>query len=678
MANVKVVIDVDSGDVTFAGDRVLTLTQQVKLLKQELQKVPEGTKEFTLLSQKFNETKDSLDRVNVKSKELFGTFSSLPGPIGAVSGQLDNTVGVLKTFSSLKFSDIKTQFVELGKDLTTVASNIGKLTGITAAYTVVARGLSTAFQAVGISATTATVAARAFSAALIGTGIGIAVVAIGFLVEKLIDLYKAYGDNTKELGALNDQLAEYNSLVAKSAQNNKVIFDLNNARLKAEGASDTELYNNKIKFLDREILAIENNIKDKGIFYRAELKLLADNQGSIKTATEKYNKEINELEAKKKDLRAQKTIEGYAEQGKLREANEEKDKKAAEREKERIEKAKQQRLKDLAEIDKNEKAAALSLFDIRSQEMIKIVADYDEKISLAAQYGKDIIVLSDARDKALRELNNKFAAEDKAAADKIAEERIRTNEAAFEYQRKQFEELRTLDEQRADNVLLQNSIITQSWISLGNNISSVLGSLANTFSGNETLQKIFAVTQVAVNTASSIGSILLSGKQQQADYNKAIAAGNSTIAIGIANAFIPGMQVLAAGQLASGKAAVAAGVAGKLTSATNTKVQAIAAGVIGAAQIAAILSAKKSASSSSEGSGDSGGASTPAFAAPAIGAPQIGATSAQTGTIAGIAAGTMAANQSTDRPLKAYVVGNDITTEQQLNRRLRTMARLGG
>ena len=48
---------------------------------------------------------------------------------------------------------------------------------------------------------------------------------------------------------------------------------------------------------------------------------------------------------------------------------------------------------------------------------------------------------------------------------------------------------------------------------------------------------------------------------------------------------------------------------------------------------------------------------------PEIGAQIIGATSAQQGTIAGIAAGSMAANQSTDRPLKAYVVGNDITTE---------------
>lgn len=677
MANVKVVIDVDSGAVTFAGDKVLTLTQQVKLLKQELQKVPEGTAEWTLLQQKFNETKDNLDRVNVKSKELFGTFSALPGPIGQVSSQLDNTVGVLKTFSSLKFSDIKTQFVELGKDLSAVASNIGRLTGITAAYTVVARGLSTAFQAVGVSATTATVAARAFSAALIGTGIGIAVVAIGYLVEKLVSLAQGWNDNTKELSALNDQLTEYNSLLVKSSGQRKSIFDTEQARLKAEGASDIELYNNKRKYLDREILAIENTIKNKGVFYRAELELLKGNQGSIKTATEKYNKEIAELETKKQDLQTQKQVDTYAEIGKIREADEEKAKKAALKEAERIEKEKQQRLKDLAEIDKNAKEATNSLLTEREEARQKITDSYATQIALAKKYGEDTYVLEEAQRNAQTELADKYAKEDKDKEDKIIEERIRTNQAAFEYQQKQFEEIADLDKQRADNILLQNSIITQSWIDLGNNISSVLGSLANTFSGNETLQKIFAVTQVAINTASSIGSILLNGKQQQAEYNTAIAAGNKTIAIGAANAFIPGMQVLAAGQIASGTAAVTAAAAGKVASKTNTTIQAVAAGVIGAAQIAAILSAKGNASSASS-SDSGGGASTPAFSAPAIGAPQIGATSAQSGTIAGIAAGTMAANQSTDRPLKAYVVGNDITTEQQLNRRLRTMARLGG
>ena len=77
--------------------------------------------------------------------------------------------------------------------------------------------------------------------------------------------------------------------------------------------------------------------------------------------------------------------------------------------------------------------------------------------------------------------------------------------------------------------------------------------------------------------------------------------------------------------------------------------------------------------------GSGGGAATPAFSAGgSVGAPQIGATSAQAGVIAGAVAGAVAGNQSTDRPIKAYVVGNDITTEQQLQRRLRTMARLGG
>jgi hypothetical protein len=140
------------------------------------------------------------------------------------------------------------------------------------------------------------------------------------------------------------------------------------------------------------------------------------------------------------------------------------------------------------------------------------------------------------------------------------------------------------------------------------------------------------------------------------------------------------MQGVAAAQVASGKAAVAAGVTGKATAATNTKLQAATAGIIGAAQIAAILSAKKSSpSASGVGGGDTGGgASTPAFATPTIGAPQIGPTANQQGQIAGIVAGAMDRNNSMGRPIRAYVVGNDITSEQQLQRRLRTAARLGG
>jgi hypothetical protein len=84
---------------------------------------------------------------------------------------------------------------------------------------------------------------------------------------------------------------------------------------------------------------------------------------------------------------------------------------------------------------------------------------------------------------------------------------------------------------------------------------------------------------------------------------------------------------------------------------------------------------------SAGGSGSLAGgstAATPSFTTPSIGAPQIGASASQQGQLAGIVAGALDRNNSQGRPLRAYVVGNDITTEQQLNRRIRTAARLGG
>ena len=106
---------------------------------------------------------------------------------------------------------------------------------------------------------------------------------------------------------------------------------------------------------------------------------------------------------------------------------------------------------------------------------------------------------------------------------------------------------------------------------------------------------------------------------------------------------------------------------------------AIALGIATGIQIKQIDKTQfEGASSSGGGDSISNTPATPSFSVPTIGAPQIGATSAQEGTIAGIAAGTIAGNNSKNRPLRAYVVGNDITTEQQFQRRISAAARLGG
>ena len=83
------------------------------------------------------------------------------------------------------------------------------------------------------------------------------------------------------------------------------------------------------------------------------------------------------------------------------------------------------------------------------------------------------------------------------------------------------------------------------------------------------------------------------------------------------------------------------------------------------------------ATSASTGTSGTTGA-TSANLTPQIGGPQIGATGAQSGILAGIAAGSLARNNSASNPIRAYVVGNEVTTQQQLDRRIRAAARLGG
>ena len=67
--NIKIKIDVDSEQVEFAGNQTLTLTEKVRALRKELQRVPEGTAEWRTLNKAYNENKDALDRVNIKSRE---------------------------------------------------------------------------------------------------------------------------------------------------------------------------------------------------------------------------------------------------------------------------------------------------------------------------------------------------------------------------------------------------------------------------------------------------------------------------------------------------------------------------------------------------------------------------------------------------------------------------------
>ena len=120
---IQIVYDIDGKAIDVAIDSTLNLKQQVRELTKEINKTKEGTKEFSLLSAKLNETKDNVDRVNAKSREFFSTLSLLPGPIGTFANQIDGAISLLKTFSGFSLKDIRNQFGELGKDISSIFTN---------------------------------------------------------------------------------------------------------------------------------------------------------------------------------------------------------------------------------------------------------------------------------------------------------------------------------------------------------------------------------------------------------------------------------------------------------------------------------------------------------------------------------------------------------------------------
>lgn len=664
MANIKVNIDVESGDVEIASDKVLTLQQQIRILRQELQKTPEGTKEFNLLVNKLNDTRDAFDRVNIKGKEIFGTLGLIPGPIGEIAARTNSAIDALKIFGSFKATDIKAQFSALGNDIKDAGKTLGQLTGITQLYTVVTNASSKALQFFGVSLNTANVAGKALGVTIAALTAATGLIVLVGIIGQLSEAWDNFSNRAENAAKAAEKAKERIVNSAKAGLDAETAYieqtgELLVAEAKLRGASAKEIYDIEQQNRELSLASLKRYYEE---VKNTDFKEAQATQAAIK----KKNNDIKIAEANFKLEQLNK--------------NKEQNKKISDDNAKAAADAKALRDKELAELKAGRDEAFLEKLTDQQAEEYKATEHYVKLIDLAIKYGQDTAIFEEALLKQLQEIRDKYKKVEQDKVEKANEEKLTKQKEYDDFLREQYEQIDQLNQQRVDNEIAANDAITQSWINLGNNIAGVFGSLANVFGDNEVLAKAFAVAQIAINTASSIGSIILNGKQQQAEYNKAIAAGNATIGIGIANAFIPGLQGLAAAQIASGKTAVAGAIAGKAVAKANTTGQVIAAGVAGAAQIAAVLSAKKSSPSSSGGDSGGGGsnASIPAFSNPTIGAPQIGATGTQQGTIAGIVAGSLQSNNSSDRPIRAYVVGNDITSEMQLQRRIRTAARLGG
>ena len=243
---IEIIYDIDGKAIDVALEKSLNLQQGVKALTAELRRTKEGTQEFTILANKLNDTKDDLDRVNAKSKEFFGTLSILPGPVGQFAGSIDNAIGSLETFSKFSFSDISNQFKKLIGDIGGIISNIGKATGITKVYTTVNDFLAASFVKVGVAEGVAATGARLFALALTATGIGAIVVALGYLVSKLMEVGDEADLTAGNVAKLDREL---NKLAVDAKINGEEVI----AQMKAQGATEEEIYQKKKKIKQNEL-----------------------------------------------------------------------------------------------------------------------------------------------------------------------------------------------------------------------------------------------------------------------------------------------------------------------------------------------------------------------------------------------------------------------------------------
>lgn len=306
---VNVNVKVDDKQVNTAVKSTENLRKEIRRLEQELTKVEVGSKEFENLSEQLKDSKDKMELVRAKSRDLFESFSLIPGPIGQIGSATDGALGKLKLFSAFNLKDVKGQFKAIGDDIKLVGGNIGKATGITKLYEATTNGLGKAFKFLGVGTNTASTAAKGFGKALIGTGIGAIVVALGLLIANfetfkkvILNLIPGLGKVADFVGGLVNKFtdligitseaeraeakrqATYEKAAAGTAIVNQGIQRQINL-LQAQGATQEEIDKKRKEIITNEMNDLRAATDEKGMLYGEQATKYKDLQNQLDVIT---------------------------------------------------------------------------------------------------------------------------------------------------------------------------------------------------------------------------------------------------------------------------------------------------------------------------------------------------------------------------------------------------------
>ena len=503
---------------------------------------------------------------------------------------------------------------------------------------------------------------KGLKGAIMSTGVGILVIALGELINILADFFSAEKRSEKAVESMNNALERQADLYDEVGDRSKFYNDLAIKNAKANGESATQIDKRNEDFFQSEKARIKAEIslyREKRIAIQNNSDFTDEDRKEQIKANDEYTKKLLNDETKNLRNRQTQNVDFYGQQKAEEKANNDK---IAQAKKTATDKANADALKNRELVKSLEKKYKLDIENLEDdtdqkkldrqkaraiEEVNLLVATSEQKKAILKQIDADFILRQTDLDLKLKEISDKKAEEDakkieddkqKAYDDKqlLSDEKILGIENEMEADNLSYEARKQLLSDR-ETELLSNEKLT----------------------ANERIR----IQADTVQAQSDIDEEAYQGKMALLSATSSALSMASDV-IGKETAVGKGMAIASA--LMNTYQGITAGV--KLGYPLSIPAVAMAS-ITGFAAVKNIMKVKVPAKS---GGGSSVGGSAPSMKPPPVSAPNfnvVGASS--TNQIAETVA------TQNKQPIKAFVVANDVTTQQSLDRSIVQTAGLG-
>jgi hypothetical protein len=304
----EIALEVSLKDST--GEGTKSAKQRLREMQKELIAMAEagqqGTDAFKNLERQAGKLKDEIGDINQRIKNLASDTKRIDSVVSAIQGVAAGfqiAQGAAALFGDenedLQKALVKVQgAMALSTGVQQVANLLQKESAVMMGLNALATNASTVAQkAYAIAVGTSTGAMRAFRIALAATGIGAAVVAVGFLVTALSNL-KTQQDLAAE--SAKKQAKAQEDLTQSLAKTDKEI-ELNILRAKNAGKTEKQIADIEAQgYIERakaneDFIAQSNKLLEKNAREKIALEVKANNPIEGETATERYQSRQQQL-----------------------------------------------------------------------------------------------------------------------------------------------------------------------------------------------------------------------------------------------------------------------------------------------------------------------------------------------------------------------------------------------